>query len=65
MGATVYHDVNVSYTAPQINTTFTVGIRNLFDKIPPISRVPHTNNYDVFLYRLPSRFIYGDIRVKF
>jgi iron complex outermembrane receptor protein len=64
-GATVYHDVNIAYAVPQINTTFSVGVQNLFDKKPPISRANRANNYDVLVYRLPSRLIYGDIRVRF
>jgi outer membrane receptor protein involved in Fe transport len=64
LGATVYHDVNVAYTVPAINTTVALGVENLFDKKPPISTGTGTN-YDSEIYRLPSRLIYGDITVKF
>jgi outer membrane receptor protein involved in Fe transport len=46
LGATVYHDVNVAYTVPAINTTIAVGVENLFDKKPPIAAIspPNTNH---------------------
>jgi outer membrane receptor protein involved in Fe transport len=66
LGATVYHDINIAYTIPDINTTIAVGVNNIFDKKPPISRQGVvSNSYDTNDYRLPSRLIYGDIRVRF
>jgi outer membrane receptor protein involved in Fe transport len=62
MGATVYHDVHVAYTAPAINTTFALGVNNLFNKKPPITG---GGGFDFGIYRIPSRFIYGSIRVRF
>jgi outer membrane receptor protein involved in Fe transport len=62
MGATVYHDIHVAYTVPSINSTFGLGVRNLFDKTPPINGA---GGFQFGLYRLPSRLIYGSIRVKF
>jgi outer membrane receptor protein involved in Fe transport len=62
LGATVYHDVHVAYTVPSINTTFAVGVNNLFDKKPPI---PGGRYFDFGFYRLPSRLIYGSVRVRF
>jgi outer membrane receptor protein involved in Fe transport len=62
LGATVYHDVHVSYTAPSINTTFSIGVNNLFDKIPPVDG---SGRYDFQFYRLPSRLLFGSVRVKF
>jgi iron complex outermembrane receptor protein len=62
LGATVYHDVNVSYTIPSINTAFGLGVNNLFDKKPPITG---SGGFDGSVYRLPSRLLYGSIRVRF
>jgi outer membrane receptor protein involved in Fe transport len=62
LGATTYHDVNVTYTVPSINTTFGIGVNNLFDKKPPITG---GGTIATGYYRLPSRFLYGDIRVRF
>jgi outer membrane receptor protein involved in Fe transport len=62
LGATVYNDVHVTYTMPSINTTFALGVNNLFDKKPPITGA---GGFDGDIYRLPSRLIYGSIRVRF
>ena len=65
IGATTYHDVQGAYTADSLNTTFTLGIRNLFGKNPPSSTVQELNNFDPTLYDVPGRFVYGRISVKF
>jgi hypothetical protein len=39
-----------------------VGVNNPFDKKPPITG---SGGFDFGLYRLPSRFVYGSIRVRF
>ncbi|HEY3644892.1 MAG TPA: TonB-dependent receptor, partial [Gammaproteobacteria bacterium] len=65
IGATVYHDVQASYDVDSLNTTFTLGIRNLWDKQPPSSTVQELNNFDPTLYDVPGRFVYGRIGVKF
>jgi iron complex outermembrane receptor protein len=62
LGATVYHDINVGYTIPSINTTLNVGVNNLFDKKPPITG---GGGLDVGNYRFDSRLVYGSIRVRF
>ena len=65
LGATVYHDVGVTYHADSVNTDFTFGIRNLFDKQPPISMSAFANSFLPAFYRAPGRFFYGRIGVKF
>jgi outer membrane receptor protein involved in Fe transport len=62
LGATVYHDVHVAYTMPSINTSVGLGVHNLFDKKPPITG---SGGFDGNVYRLPSRFVYGSVRVRF
>lgn len=64
-GGTLYHDVWGSYKVDSLNTTFTVGVRNLFAKEPPVSQVQQLNSFDPTLYDVPGRFIYGRISVKF
>jgi iron complex outermembrane receptor protein len=62
LGSTAYHDVHVAYAIPSINTTVAVGVNNLFDKKPPITG---GGSFNFGLYRLPSRLLYGSIRVRF
>ena len=64
IGATVYHDVNVTYHADSLNTDFTFGIRNLFGKVPPISEQAFANSY-LPIYDTPGQFLYARLGVKF
>ncbi len=65
LGATTYHDVAATYHADAINTDFTFGIRNLFDKQPPIAMSAFANSFLPTFYRAPGRFFYGRVGVKF
>ncbi len=65
LGTTVYSDVQASYTVASWNTTFTLGINNLFDKQPPISRDAFANSYVPNFYDVPGRYFYGRISVRF
>lgn len=65
LGTTVYHDVQASYRVSSWNTTFTLGVNNLFDKLPPISRSAFANSYLPVYYRTPGRFFYGRVSVNF
>lgn len=65
LGQTVYHDASVSYEVEPWNTRFTFGINNLFDKMPPESTQVELNSFDPTLYRVPERFFYARVGVKF
>ncbi|MHB8404067.1 MAG: TonB-dependent receptor plug domain-containing protein [Gammaproteobacteria bacterium] len=65
IGATVYHDVAVTYHLDPLNTDFTFGIRNLFDKEPPIAMSAFANSFLPTYYRAPGRFFYVRVGVKF
>ena len=64
LGSVTYHDVNVGYHADSLNTDFTLGIRNLFGKVPPISQQAFANSY-LPQYDTPGQFFYARIGVKF
>lgn len=63
--ATVYHNAQVTYSFEPINTSLTFGIRNLFNKEPPVSTTAQLNNYDFSNYPVPGRFFYASVGVKF
>ncbi|MCF4008061.1 TonB-dependent receptor domain-containing protein [Rheinheimera sp. UJ63] len=63
LGSVVYFDVQMGWTAPW-DTQFTVGVRNLFDKEPPLAFSAFANTYDP-TYRLPGRFGYVSLTHKF
>ena len=64
IGAVVYHDVNVGYHIDSLNADFSVGIRNLFGKVPPIAQNALQNSY-LPSYDVPGQFFYARIGVKF
>jgi outer membrane receptor protein involved in Fe transport len=55
----IYQDAQVSYHYTPINTTFTAGVNNLFDRKPP------KLYSDPTLDRVPGRFLYGRVTVTF
>ena len=64
LGATTYHDVNVTYHFDGLNTDFTLGVRNLFGKVPPISQNAFANSF-LPIYDTPGQFFYARVGVKF
>jgi iron complex outermembrane recepter protein len=64
LGSTAYHDINGTFHADSMNTDFTLGIRNLFGKNPPISQQAFANSY-LPTYDTPGQFFYARIGVKF
>lgn len=64
LGTVVYHDVQASYTLNAWNTTFTVGCNNIFNKNSPISRY-YGYTEGALYYRIPGRFFYGRVTVRF
>lgn len=65
IGATTYHDVEATYHLDSLNTDFSFGIRNLFDKQPPIAMDAFANSFLPTFYRTPGRFFHGSVGVKF
>lgn len=64
LGTTIYHDIQASYTLSSWNTTFTLGVLNAFDKKPPAARTAFANTM-LPMYRIPGRFWYGRVSVRF
>lgn len=62
-----YHDVNVSYDTELFGarTRITVGAENLFDTAPPICVSCSLNGYDPSTYRIPGRFLYARLGLRF
>ena len=65
LGKTIYHDVTATYHFDSLNTDFSFGIRNLFDKQPPTALTAFANSFLPSFYRVPGREFYGRISVKF
>lgn len=65
LGPVLYNDVRTSYTFNSINTTLTFGINNIFNKEPTPQESSAMGGYDPTLYRVPGRFFYASLGVKF
>lgn len=64
IGAATYHDAQVNYDFASAGTTVTFGIRNVFDKDPPVSMTA-SDSFDTHLYPIPGRFPYLSVQVGF
>lgn len=63
LGGTTYTHVQGVWTAPW-NAKVTLGVRNLFDKHPPIASNAFANTFDA-QYLIPGRFIYMNYQQSF
>jgi iron complex outermembrane receptor protein len=63
IGTVIYQDLSAAYTVNAWNTTFRVGVNNLFNKNIPISVA--YGNPQTYYYRIPGRFVYGRVTVRF
>jgi len=65
LGATTYHNVQVSYTMSDWDTRLTFGVQNLGGKEPPYSTQAFANSFDATTYEIPGRFPYIRISKTF
>ncbi|HET8551533.1 MAG TPA: TonB-dependent receptor [Gammaproteobacteria bacterium] len=64
LGATAYFDVRVGYDFKAIDTTLSFGIRNLFDRQPPVSMTA-SGSFEHTIYPVPGRFPYVSVEARF
>jgi len=65
LGGTVYNDVQATYHVDSWNSDLSFGIRNVLDKKPPAALSAFANSFLPSLYRVPGRFFYAQVEVKF
>ncbi|UCX03639.1 TonB-dependent receptor [Shewanella glacialimarina] len=63
LSPTVYFDTQAGWNTPW-ESTVSVGIRNLFDKEPPLAYSAFANTYDPS-YRIPGRYLYASFKQRF
>lgn len=63
--AIYYHDAQVGYTMPDIDTNFTLGMDNVFDQQPPASAANNPINFDIYTYDIRGRYLYFRVSTKF
>jgi len=66
VGVLTLWDTQVSYTGIK-NLRLTLGVKNLFDKDPPLTNQQYTfqSGFDPSYYDARSRFLYGSVNWKF
>ncbi len=64
LGATTWHDVQLSYALPDRRTIVRFGVLNVFDKQPPIGH-SMSGSFDSTLYAIPGRFPYVSVSHSF
>lgn len=66
-GAWTYHDLNMNYSIKPINTTLSVGVRNVFDKQPPMLYADRTTNAntDPADFDVIGRYYWARVTVDF
>ncbi len=65
IGATTYHDVQVTYRLLENDFQLVAGIQNLFDKGPPLSTQIAGSSYHPNDYRTPGRYPYLRLALNF
>jgi iron complex outermembrane recepter protein len=65
VGSVVYTDLEGTYHMDSWNTDFTFGVQNLLDRHPPMSISAFANSYMPYYNRMPGRFFFGRVSVKF
>ncbi len=65
IGGTTIHDASVSYHLSDYDTSFTLGIENLWDKTPPISTTAFANSYESGYYDGAGRYFWLSVNKRF
>lgn len=54
----LYHDLQFGYKFDRFNASVTVGIDNVLDEMPPISRANNPINFDIYTYDVRGRYYF-------
>ncbi len=65
IGGVTYHDLQTQYHLADYDTTFTLGIQNLFDKTPPLSSLAFANSFNSSYYDGAGQRWYFSVSKRF
>jgi outer membrane receptor protein involved in Fe transport len=65
IGSVTYHDIQGQYHLADYDTTFTLGIQNLFDKTPPLSPTAFANSFNSSYYDGAGQRWYFSVSKRF
>lgn len=54
----VYHDLQLGHHFERFNSNITLGIDNVLDEMPPISRANNPMNFDIYTYDVRGRYYF-------
>lgn len=63
--AVFYQDLEAGYRFDKYETSVTVGVNNLFDKMPPSSYANAPINFDIYTYDVRGRSMYVRLGMQF
>lgn len=63
--AITYHDLQVGYTFADSKYRVALGVDNLTDRQPPVSRANNPINFDIYTYDIRGRYVYATFRATF
>ena len=63
--AITYNDLEGSYGFDRYETTVTVGVSNIFDKMPPASYANAPINFAIYTYDVRGRVFYVRVGARF
>ena len=65
IGGVTYHDIQGQYHLADYDTTFTLGVQNLFDKTPPLSALAFANSFNSSYYDGAGQRWYFSVAKRF
>ncbi|MES2453729.1 MAG: TonB-dependent receptor [Pseudomonadota bacterium] len=60
----LYTDAEIGFAVDHDRARFTLGVNNLFDRMPPASYANAPINYDIYTYDARGRYMYARFSVK-
>jgi outer membrane receptor protein involved in Fe transport len=64
-GGVTYHDIQGQYHLADYDTTFTLGVQNMFDKTPPLSSLAFANSFNSSYYDGAGQRWYFSVAKRF
>ena len=63
--AIIYHDLEGTYRLPSLKSDISIGVSNIFDKMPPASYANAPINFDIYTYDVRGRYVYARVSSRF
>ena len=64
-GSVIYHDLQLGMSFAEDRYRVALGVDNIADRQPPVSRANNPINFDIYTYDIRGRYFYATFGVKF